>query len=74
MPRTAPVAAADAPSGHNGTALDLTPVGVDTLIAFAARLARGNSVTGGFDRTGDGRACRGTPESPLAAAAEAALD
>ena len=68
-----PVVAADAPSGHNGTALDLTPAGVDTLIASLH--ASPEETASPADSIGQETDVPAVvlSESPLAAAAEAAL-
>jgi hypothetical protein len=68
-----PAVAADAPSGHNGTAPDLTPVAVDTLLPSVHAAAA--ETASPVDSIGQGT---DTPavvlsERPLAAAADAAL-
>ena len=67
-----PVVAADAPSGHNGTALDLTPVGVDTRIASLHTSPE--ETASPADSIGQETDVPAVvlSESPLAAAAEAA--
>jgi len=66
------VAAADAPSGHNGTALHLTPVGVDTRIdSLHASPEETASPADSIGQETDVPAVV-LSESPLAAAADAA--
>jgi Tetratricopeptide repeat len=67
-----PAAAADAPSGHNGTATDLTPVAVDTLISsLHAPSPETASTVDSIGQQADVPAVV-LSESPLAAAADAA--
>jgi hypothetical protein len=68
-----PAVAADAPSGHNGTAHDLTPVAVDTLIpSLHASPAETASPVDWIGQQPESPAVV-LSESPLAAAADVAL-